>query len=130
MKLVLRVFIPQETCTKQIHQTLSFTTFDPQYQLELLIFHLQVNSTAVIWHLSLSLWFIDFNRFLTAPEILTIFFRSAGVIWPFLKNWRTFWPSQFILSSMFHHCRSFFALSSPSTESQMTFFQFLNILHP
>ena len=37
---------------------LSFTTFDPQYQLGLLIFHLQVNSASVLWHLSLSLWFL------------------------------------------------------------------------
>ena len=36
--------------------TRSFTTFDPQYQLGILIVQLQVNSTAIVWHLSVSLW--------------------------------------------------------------------------
>ena len=113
---VLHVFITQETCTKQIVKSwnlllpLPFTTFDPQYQSRLLIFHLQVNSTAIVWHLSLSFWILLISiAFYTLLKTFLICTCRQESFDPFKKIEESFRTGQFILNSVLNHCRSFVA---------------------
>ena len=90
MSRVLHVFITQESYAFQNRQilkfaiyTLLFTTFDPHYQLGFFIFHLQLNSTAVIWHLFFCLRFLLISTAIWPLLRLTNLVHLVVVIWPF-----------------------------------------------
>jgi hypothetical protein len=97
MKLVFHVFITQKRFEIQNRQILQFAlySFIHNFWSTIPIRIINLSSSGKLHCCYLTpLYFplnpFYFNRFLTAAEILTNLLISAGVIWPFQKNWRIF----------------------------------------
>ena len=97
MKLVFHVFITQKRFEIQNRQILQFAlySFIHNFWSTIPIRIINLSSSGklhccYLTPLSLPLSPFYFNHFSTAAEILTNLLISAGVIWPFQKNWRIF----------------------------------------